>query len=247
MIKIFLGIIQGLTEFLPVSSSGHLAIFGTIFQDMNVSFFTLLHLATLLAVVWFLRKYLFKLIVSFLKLDRNAWKIFIYVVISTIPAGFFGLMFNDKIESTFGQNKLIALFLMLTGVVLLLSDFKKEGVLDIQRLGIFNALLIGIFQSFALFPGISRSGVTLVAGLMLGLKREEAVKYSFLISIPAILGAFLLESKNMTIDIWGILGFVTAVLSGFVALHFLRFLTIKRKLRYFAYYCWLIALLILIF
>jgi undecaprenyl-diphosphatase len=244
--KIFLGVVQGLTEFLPVSSSGHLAIFGAMFQDTNVGFFTLLHLGTLLAVVWFLRKYLLELIVSFFRLDKSSWKIFMYVIVSTIPAGFFGIVFNERIEKVFGKSNLIAFFLILTGVALTLSDFKKEGVSDIQSLGFFNALLIGIFQSFALFPGISRSGMTLIAGLLVGLKREEAVKYSFLISIPAILGAFIFESGSLTIDIWGILGLIAATLSGFAALHFLRFITIKRKLKYFAYYCWLIALLIFV-
>ena len=247
MEKIFLGIIQGLTEFLPVSSSAHLAIFGKMVKDLDLGFFTLLHLGTLLAVVWFLRKYLVELAILFFKLDKKAWKIFVYVVISTIPAAFFGFVFNNKIENIFGKSKLIAVFLLITGGVLILSDLKKEGALDIQKLGVFNALVIGLFQSFALFPGISRSGMTLVAGLLIGLKREETVKYSFLISIPAILGAFVFESGNLKADTWSILGFLSSAVVGFVALHFLKLLTIKRKLRYFAYYCWIIAAIIFVF
>lgn len=244
MEKLLLGIIQGLTEFLPVSSSGHLAIFGKLLKDVNLSFFILLHLATLIAVIWFLRHYIVELIIRFFKLEKKALMIVLYVVISTIPAAILGLIFNNQIEKAFTKDSMIAIFLSITGLTLFISDFRKEGSLNIEKLGFLNALIIGIFQSFALLPGISRSGMTLVAALLIGLNRKEAIKYSFLISIPAILGAFVLESGGLKISGWSVIGFLGALIVGLASLYFLRFLTLKKKLRYFSYYCWVISALI---
>ena len=172
---IILGIIQGLTEFLPVSSSGHLVIFQSLFKNFNqpgITFDVTLHLGTLFSVLIFF----YKDIVEIFKM-RNI-RLIILLVIATIPAGIIGILYKDKIEMLFLNIKLVGIALIFTGILLYLSDKIKRTYKDYSKINYFDALLIGIAQAFAIIPGISRSGSTISTGIFCKLKRETAVKFS---------------------------------------------------------------------
>ena len=222
--SIILAIVQGLTEFLPVSSSGHLAVIQNLFglQDSQVAFDVLLHLGTLTAILFYFRSS-WKWIISdcwqALKSPKQSWdfpgfRLFTFVVIGTIPAGLFGVLFKHKIESVFNFNFFIALAWLFTGGWLLLTKFVKPSD---KKLSFGRSIVIGIAQAVALFPGVSRSGSTIVAGWLLGVEKKTAFHYSFYLAIPAILGATVLEARdisNFDSSQWvnAVIGFVVSVI-----------------------------------
>lgn len=241
---IFLGVLQGLTEFFPVSSSGHLALAQSLlpnFTQPGVLFDVLLHLATLLAVVVYFRK-------DILSLFSSNWKWLIYLVVGTIPAGLVGVLFKDIIEGMFTNIKLIGGALIFTGIILFISDrFKKTD----KKLNWGRSLIIGIGQALAITPGISRSGATMCTGIFCGVERGTAFKFSFLLSIPAILGAVVLESGHLVTigraEIGPYLsGMLFAFLFGYLALVFLSKIVLKKKFTYFAVYCWILGIVSLL-
>jgi undecaprenyl-diphosphatase len=254
---IILGIVQGLTELLPVSSSAHLVIaqsFMSGFHQPGVLFDAILHLGTMASVIYFFRKDLVSMLSSILpgppmppvpEAQRKAYRRLLFLIlISTFITGLIGLLFRERIEILFTSVKVAASMLFVTGLFLFFSDWKKHATKTESDLSITDALIIGIVQAIALIPGISRSGSTIACGIFLGLSREAAARYSFLISIPAILGAVVLQSRHVSvIGAWEIapylLGFVAAAVTGFFSLQLLYFIIRKARLRYFAYYCWL--------
>jgi len=246
-----LGTIQGLTEFLPVSSSGHLVIFQKIFniQEPPIFFDTLIHFATLLAVVFYLRKEIF-LIIKNLK-EREGQKIIAFLVIATLPAVVCGFLLKDKIDEIFNSLDLLIITFLITAIILALTKFFERGQKSMEKIGWLNSLFIGLFQTLAILPGISRSGSTISAGLFIGLKREDAFKFSFLLSIPVILGAMTLQifdfkqvgpSGNFLPNV---IGFITAAFFGFLSLKLLKRVTVEGKLYYFAIYCLFLVVIIL--
>ncbi len=254
-----LGLVQGLSEFLPISSSGHLAILGKVMgidaeASSLLSFNILLHIATLVAVFIAFKKDIYELICAFfsmigdvfkgkgLKLSKNPYrKLILMLILGTLPAVVSALLFGDIIENPALWQ--IGIFLFITAIFLYISQ-KFSGKTEIENLGARNALCVGIFQAFGVLPGISRSGSTIVGGLFSGLNRNAAVRFSFLLSIPAILGALLLDLKDIfsvgeqifTIPCV-IVGMVTAAVSGYFSIKFLTKLVEKSKLSYFSYYC----------
>jgi len=236
--EIFLALIQGITEFLPVSSSGHLAIVSNILSEPDVFLFTVLHLATLLAVVIFTRKEIF----SLLKFDKQANKLWMYLIIATLPAAAFGYFFQSIIERVFSSFAFLAGAFFFTGFVLLMARIPKE----FSKLDSKNAFIIGIFQIFALFPGVSRSGMTISSGLILGLKREEAAKFSFLLLIPLVIGAFILELGNAYFSASLAVAFVVCVLTSLVFLNVLMMIVNKGNFWLFYIYCFGMGLLSLV-
>ena len=180
-------VLQSVTEFLPVSSSGHLALVSNIIAKPDIFFFTVLHLASLFAVIVFTRKEIVKLI-SF---DKRYVKMWGFLFIATLPAAIVGLLFSRFIEGTFSSILFIGIAFILTGIVLFLTKFKNNLNNSVNTR---SAVIIGLSQVLALFPGISRSGMTISSALLLGIDREEAVKFSFLLFIPLAGGAFMLES-----------------------------------------------------
>ncbi len=245
--SLILGIVQGITEFLPISSSAHLVFLQTIFKlKENVLFFDiLLHFSTLLAVIFVF----YKDIITYLK----SKKILFYILIATIPTGIIGLIIKKYFESIFSNSFFAAGNLVITGFLLFFSEKKymksKDIKIEILNIGWLKSLIIGIFQSIAVLPGISRSGATLAATMFLGIKKEQSVKFIFIMSIPAILAATMLEVKELIFDmasratfapvyIWGL---TFAFVCGILSLKFLVNIVQNSKLKYFAYYCWFVG------
>jgi len=254
---IVLGIVQGLTEFLPVSSSGHLEIAKVLMQDDSLaeqSLFTtvLLHFATALSTVVVFRKKIINIIKQiFLKQGQIERKFVWYIIISMIPAVIIGLGFEDLIEEIFNRNLLLVGFMLLiTGLLLFLADRKYE---ENKPLSNSSAFIVGLAQAFAILPGVSRSGATISTGLMMGLTREDAAAFSFLMVIPLILGKIakdLLDGsflENMPSASYAICGFLAAFLAGLVACSWMIQLVKKAGLRYFGIYCFIIAAILLIY
>lgn len=256
---IILGIVQGLTELLPVSSSAHLVIaqsYMTGFKQPGVLFDAVLHLGTLFSVIYFFRKDIVSLTVSILPgLSRHAIpeeqrkacrKVVGLILISTAVTVVIGFVFKERIEILFSSVTVAASMLFVTGFLLSFSDWKKHVEKNEENLSVTGAAAIGLIQAVALVPGISRSGSTIVCGILLGLKREAAARYSFLLSIPAVMGAVTLQAPHFSAVTPGelvsyALGFTAAAITGFFSLHLLYYVIRRAKLRFFAYYCWLVG------
>ncbi|MDA3941732.1 MAG: undecaprenyl-diphosphate phosphatase [Spirochaetia bacterium] len=245
--SISLGALQGFTEFLPVSSSGHLAVVESFMrlQDVPVLFDILLHLATLLVIIIVFRKRLIGIVISLFKRnnieseDKANRKLFLMILVSTFFTGIIGLGLNNlEVEN---YLFIIYLLFIITGIILIGSKF-WGGSIDYNRLGLKQGVITGISQGLGVLPGISRSGITISAALLSGMSREKAGEYSFLISLPAILGAFILELK----DAEGLLdmvdpliigtGMLSAFIVGLLSLKILLKLIKKGKLYLFSFY-----------
>ncbi|MDD4029299.1 MAG: undecaprenyl-diphosphate phosphatase [Caldisericia bacterium] len=245
---------QGITEFLPVSSSGHLAIIPFLLQfpeEVPLSFDIMLHVATLFAVIIFLRKDIQAIVKGLWIIDKPTWGLLTKIIIAVIPAGIVGIFFKDPISHMFQNPSLVGWAYFGTAGLLFLTFFLKDGTKDMLSITWIDCLLIGIFQAFALVPGFSRSGFTLVGALLVGMKKDQAFRFSFLISIPAIVGAFILEASEMesldsffTIPV--LLSFVVALLVGLGALWILRWFLQTKNLHWFGFYCTALGILLLI-
>lgn len=264
---IILGIVQGLTEFLPVSSSAHLVlvppIIGVTYSNpaQAVAFDTLLHLGTLAAVIAYFWRDIIHIIIGLVSSIRDIFrgnfktglkedtskKLAWLLVIGTIPAALAGVLFNKQFEALFNNYAAVGFFLLITGVLLWTAErMKGGGDKKVKDITFKNALAIGIFQAFAIAPGISRSGATISAGLFSGLERELAARYSFLLAIPAIAGAALVQVKGIGAGFEAntaalIAGFLAAVIVGFLAIKLLLKIIRERTLMVFAYYCWIVG------
>jgi len=245
MIKyILLGIVQGLTEFLPVSSSGHLVILQKILgmHGQEVAISVILHLGTLFAVVLFFWKDILNLLKNF--------KLLILVAVVVIITGVIGILGKDFFEGLFNSPRLVGLAWIFTG--LLLISTKKITQFNRDKLNLKDALILGLTQGAAIIPGISRSGITISTLFFRKINRSLAFTFSFLVSIPIILGAALLEAKKIQAipksDIMNLgIGFIFSFLFGLLALLFLRIVIDKAKFYYFGYYCIIMAAITLLF
>jgi undecaprenyl-diphosphatase len=268
---IILGIIQGLTEFLPVSSSGHLVLFQQLFglKEAELFFDVCVHLGTLLAVIVVFHREIQNIIAALWRLISLAGqketilqqiesdpdlKMALLIVIGSIPTAVLGLAFHGIAEQLFSSSFFTGLMLMVTGFLLWLTRRDKPGdrATDIESFSRTKAFIIGMVQGLAIIPGISRSGSTISIGLLLGIDRETAARYSFLLSIPAIVGAGALSFKDglaqTDLAIWlSLLGAAAAALVGFLALKVLLSVVKKGHLYVFAPYCWLVGILAILF
>ena len=250
-----LGLIQGLTEFLPVSSSGHLEIAKHIFGvDYETSFyFTLVvHGATVLSTIVVFWSEIIALLKGFFKFKMNEETNYILkIIVSIIPVGIVGLFFKDYIEGLFDGNMLfIGLMLIVTATLLGIAHYIRKGE---RKIGYLDAFIIGIAQSIATIPGISRSGATIATGLMIGNNKDSLAKFSFLMVLIPVIGANLLEltadtSVTDTFS-WSIIliGFISAFVSGFIACKWMISLVRKSKLIWFSVYCVIIGLITVLF
>lgn len=247
---IILGIIQGLTEFLPVSSSAHLVLFPHFlgWKEPGVAYDVFLHFGTLLSLILFLRK---EIIETF----KNV-KLLYFIILGSLPVAIFGLFFKDFFESFFENIKVTGLFLIITGLILFSTKFVKKREREIEKMNILDVIFIGFAQSLAIFPGISRSGITISSGIFRRLKDKDAFEFAFLLSIPAILGATLVKFKDLIecgslqneITIFNIfLGILSASISGYLAIFLLSKIIKIRKLQIFSYYCWILGFFTIIF
>ena len=262
---IIIGIVQGLTEFLPVSSSAHLVFIQNILGvESSLAFDTFLHLGTLIAVLWFFRYDIYKMLKSWwlsigdilqgrftegFKEDpykRLAW----YVILATIPVGIVGVLFEDSVDALFaGALYVPAFFLFVTGTILYLSQRMTSGNINYDNITKKEALFMGLGQACAILPGLSRSGTTIAAGLTIGLDKEFAAKFSFILSIPAIFGAFVLQLKDigsaMDANFLPVfLGFIAAIISGYMAIKWMLDLIQNKSLDIFSYYCWAVGIIV---
>lgn len=255
-----MGVIQGATEFIPVSSSGHLIIFRDIlgFKGANdLSFDAVLQLATVLAVIVYFYKDIWRIIVSFLKMvflkatEQKEKNLIFAIIIGTIPAIITGFLLESYMDTTFRNAKLVAVVLILGSMVFYLAEkFGKQK----SEISVKKGLWIGLFQCLALVPGFSRSGATISGGLFNGLNRENATRFSFLLSVPIILGSGLKKLLdiyqsgalgNVGPDLF--VGSITAFIVGLVVIHFLIKYLKTHSLNIFGLYRILLAILILIF
>jgi len=251
---LILAIVQGITEWLPISSSGHLAIVQQYFGlNVPVLFDVILHVGTLLVVIVVFRKDIVKIFRAVARLDfkTEEGKLALYIILGSIPTAIIGFLFEETIESFFSNLTVIGYAFIATGVILYLSKLPKNKN---RLLNYLDALLIGTAQGIALIPGISRSGVTISTGLLRQVKKEKAFQYSFLLFIPAVIGATVRTSvkewHNLAvadIDVASIaLGLIVTMVVGYVFLRLLRKIIVKERFHVFAYYCWALGLLIIL-
>jgi len=258
---VFLGIVQGVAEFLPISSSGHLAIFQNLFHmegvgEVDLFFDVLLHLGTLISVfvayrrdiAWLLSELLVMLRLRRLPEGKSgdplARRMIVFLIIGTLPL-VAAMLVKDFAESLYGNMIFIAFALIVTGCILFLSDRFSSGTKQIKSMTLRDALIVGLGQMIAVAPGISRSGTSICVGLFRGFDREFAVKFSFLLSIPAILGATVVsfaEALSVGIDLslipYYLTGMVTAAFCGYFSIWMLRRITRNKHFGAFSYYCW---------
>lgn len=244
--SIILGVVQGLTEFLPISSSGHLAILEKYFGITEpVALTTFLHFGTFVATVVFFFKPILKIIKGFVKGDKECGNYVINIFVGTIPIVFFGSALRGQIEQSFKDIGLVSLLLGITGVILLLTGIIKKGD---GKVTLISALLIGASQMYATYPGISRSGITISTGLFLKVSPKESFRFSFLLSLPAVLGANLwqLRTLSRTENYPGlIIGMLCSFVFGLIALKILKEL-VHRRFHLFGIYCLVISLVLLL-
>jgi undecaprenyl-diphosphatase len=240
-----LALIQGITEFLPVSSSGHLALASELLHvpESGLAFDIILHLGTLVAVFVFYWKDITGMLCGIAKGERKSLLLTLTLVSATVPVALTGLFFSDQIEELFSNILFILIALAVTGTILFLSSriSSEKG----SEVTFKQGLIVGIAQSIAILPGISRSGTTICAGLFAGLKREEAARFSFLLAIPAILGAAVKEIPSANWDIpfsTLLIGFIVSAAVGFVALTLLVRFVKQGRLAGFAWYLWAVSL-----
>lgn len=267
--SLLLGLLQGLTEYLPISSSGHLAIAGALFGidgEQNMAFTVLVHIATVLStlvILWREIVWIFRDLFT-----RQSWKSYsglnegtryaINIIISMIPVGIVGVFFKDRIEAVFGSGTtVVGCCLLITAALLAFSYYAKPQ--PKEQISGWHAFIIGIAQAVAVLPGISRSGSTIATGIMLGNKKEKLAQFSFLMVIPPILGEALLDMKDLieqagtgtseSTASFGVLaiGFIAAFLAGCAACKWMISIVRKGKLIWFALYCAIVGLLTLIF
>lgn len=247
---IILGIVQGLTEFLPISSTAHLILLPWFFEwhgELNtLTFDVALHGGTLFSLLLCFYK-------DWLDIFIRDRKMLLYIVIGTIPAGLAGLLLKDFVEDTFRNPLIIVFTLIFFGILMLVAEWftKKKVAFHKEKLSLADVLFIGCAQAIALIPGVSRSGVTITAGLFRNIYRHEAARFSFLLSTPVIAGAFILETitiannpDNFSFDLITA-GFISAAISGYIAIKFLLNFLKKYPLNIFVYYRFLLAVIIL--
>ena len=268
---IILGIVQGLAEFLPIASAGQVVlmthILGVTFttESGSLAFNVLLHIGTLTAVVGFFWREVVQIIKSFISsiLDlfngqftnnlkddtykRLAW----LLIIGTIPVGITGALFTKRFEFFYNSVPAVSIFLIINGIILWSAEYVKRGDKKVKGITFKNALVIGIFESLALFPGISRSGSSISAGLFSGVDRVCAARFAFLLAIPAITGAIIVEFKDIgaltetnTASI--VAAYIAVVIFGFLSIGLLLRIINGTSLRIFSIYCWIVGGLALI-
>ncbi len=266
---ILLGLIQGISEFLPISSSGHLSILNNLFgmtpvEEGHMFFDVLLHLGTLVSIAVVYWKDLVEMffeVLGFVNLGPRAGirkerypsaRLFFMIVVATLPLVLI-LPIKDELESLYYNSIFIGVALILTGCMLFVSDKMIPGKKTGGNMTVLDALIIGICQCAATVPGLSRSGTTITAGISTGLAREFAVKFAFLMSIPAVLGANLLSLIDAVKDgiDWSsvpayLVGMVVAAISGIASIRLLKSIAKKGRFGGFAYYCWVVGVLAII-
>ena len=242
--SILLGILQGLTEFLPVSSSGHLVLAQELltgFEGSPAAFDVLLHGGTLAAVLIYFRDDLLQIVRDMCTPGEGGWRLPVLLIIGSIPAAIVGVLFSDMIEPLFSAPRVASYGLLVTSCVLVMAwRLRGRGHRSLADLTVLSAILIGTAQALAIMPGISRSGSTIAVGMFIGLAGKDAARFSFLLSIPAITGALIIESGALAatgLPLSYLAGALAAALVGWASIAFLMKLLDRENLLPFAVYC----------
>ncbi len=257
MQAVAMGVLQGATEFLPVSSSGHLVLIPHLlgWSIPSVTFDAMVHLGTLVAVVVYFRLELFALAKAWFRsvtIGERSYLAYLgwLILLGTVPAVVAGVLLEDFFESLFSSPRLVSVALMGTALLLVTAEVMVKPRKRMERLSWLDVLFIGLFQALAITPGISRSGSTITAGILIGLDRREAARFSFLLAVPVIFGAGFKELLDLTLagkwqGQWFILlaGFVSALVSGYASIAFLLSFVRRRRFYAFAFYCLALGLL----
>ena len=264
---ILLGIVQGITEWLPVSSSGHLVILQeTLDIEASLFFDTMVHLGTLLVVLWIFRQEVVNVLKAFFEIVRDVIRgvpfketlredshhFAFLIIIGTIPTSIIGLVFREHLENLYTNLLAVGIALLFTGLLLFftgrLTPARRHSISEMRTI---EALIIGTMQGIAIIPGISRSGSTIATGMYAGLNKELVTRYSFLLFIPAILGATIIQTHTVITEGYEIdwlttlVGTVTAMVVGYFAIHILLRVIKESKLHLFSYYCWALGLAVI--
>ncbi len=244
-----LAVVQGLTEFLPVSSSGHLALVEhwlKIPPELRLTVTVFLHFGTLLALLIYFHSELGLMVRGVFKGDREGQKLLGYVILANIATAVLALSLEKKVEQAFGALRFVAVFLLLTALLLFVSEQLSTKRQSNHPIVWWRALLVGIAQGLAVFPGLSRSGTTIAFGLLCGLGREQAGRFAFVVGIPAMLGANLMEAREIAGLPVGLvqllISALTAFVVGWLAIHWTLKAVQSMKLRWFSLYCLLVAI-----
>lgn len=258
----FLGLFQGVTEPIPISSSGHLVILRELFdvEARGLSFEILVNFGSLIAVLIIYRRdlvrfihHFFRYLITKEKVAKSDFQFVLFLVVATIPTGLLGLLFQDYIEDTLSTVTVVGVTLLITGIALglirNLRGKKNDGDLTVK-----DALIVGLAQTAALIPGISRSGATIVAAMLLGMKQETALRFSFLLYIPVSLGITIMSASDIVTDpdfdmlmIPYVLAFIAAIIGSYFALRWFINIMRQGKLKYFSFYCLLAGLFVIVF
>lgn len=262
---VLLAVIQGLTEFIPISSSGHLAVtqYFLKFEEPPVAFDVVLHLGTLIAVLVHYKRDLASMFRELAQPGRilrpdwnsdNPGKLMVLLAVGCVPTALMGILLRGSVEEAFHSMHMVGWGFLLGGSIMILTVRKKDSWKSFAEMNVTDALLIGAFQGIALFPGVSRSGSTISAALLLGIAPVQAGRFSFLLSIPAVLGAIVLQSRAIQLQIGTMEDFALYAISGLIAgvvgyLSISALLRILQALRfhYFAFYCWIAGFLLLVY
>lgn len=259
---ILLGIIQGISEFLPISSSGHLAVLERIlgFKEPGIFIAQMLHFGTFLSVLFVFRKDIINLIIEFFSLIKNIFskektvinpsqKVALYIILASIPTVIIAIVFKDTFEGFYSNMKLISVMFLITAAMLYATD-KFKPYKEIHQVNMFGPIGIGLVQGMAILPGISRSGSTIFAGTSIDIKKSEAARFSFLLSLPATFGAFLFgimdvfkSGAEAHFSIQLLIGVIVSFVVGVISLKFLLDLVNKNKLKYFSLYLIVISII----
>ncbi|MBN2423337.1 undecaprenyl-diphosphatase UppP [Candidatus Woesearchaeota archaeon] len=243
---IILGIVQGITEWLPISSSGHLVLMQNLMNtDVPVVFDVVLHFGSLFVILLVFWKRIIALIKGLLKKDKKSINLVLMLLFASIPIAVIGVFLNDLIKSIFNNNLTVGISLLITSALLFLSRFPKNKT---KKLDFKNTFLIGIAQALAILPGVSRSGATISAGLIQSVKREDAAEFSFLLAIPAIIGATVFEMKNLSqISNFTplIISTLTTIIAGYFSLRLLLRIIKEKKFSWFSLYCLILGIIII--
>jgi undecaprenyl-diphosphatase len=242
LVEVFiLAVVQGLTEWLPISSSGHLVITQkALGLNLPLIYSVMLHLGTLIVVLTVFRKDILDIIKAVAKrnFETEEAKLAQFIVVGSVPTAIIGFIFHDLLESLFSNLPAVGSALLITGAILFLSE-KRTGN---KKMSLADSLLIGLAQAIAIIPGISRSGATISTALLRKIDKTTAFKYSFLLSAPAIAGAALMESKQLAqanVDpVPLLLGTIVSMIVGYASLKLLQKIVMNKKIHLFAYYCW---------
>jgi len=244
-----LGAIQGITEWFPVSSSGHLVIAQQLLGLGNLVIYDIvLHLGSVISIIIVLWKDIVAILKGLVHGDQETWVFVIKLAIASVPVGIFGILFDNVVESTFSQVWVVGIGWLITGTFLFMSRWPREKK---QEFTYKRAMIVGLFEAISIFPGVSRSGSTTVGGLVQGIKHVEAGRFAFLLSIPAILGAFIFKIGAITLvtveDLLPItISLIVTILLSVITLRLTMRILLAKKYDLFAFYCWIAGIVVLI-